>query len=59
MVFWKRIKVNMEKKSNLVGAKITDSQLKYLDDLITEKGLKTRSAALQHLLTQAIILNLK
>ncbi|CNH81397.1 Uncharacterised protein [Yersinia pekkanenii] len=49
----------MEKKSNLVGAKITDSQLKYLDDLITEKGLKTRSAALQHLLTQAIILNLK
>ncbi|HCA0103477.1 ribbon-helix-helix domain-containing protein [Pseudescherichia vulneris] len=45
-----------EKKNNMVGTKLNDSQLQLLDRLIEEGKAKSRSGSIQYLINEKIIL---
>lgn len=48
-----------EKKGNMVGVKLSDSQVKILDDLIANGVATSRSSAIQYLIKKQAILGSK
>lgn len=45
-----------EKKEASIGVRLTRLQSEYIDKIVSEKGLKNRSEALQYLINKAITL---
>ncbi len=45
-----------EKKNNMVGVKLNDTQLSFLDQMVKSGRCSTRSSALQLLINEKIIL---